>query len=243
MGSRPNLPRAARFPASSLEALADLRREPGIAVILDGERTWVLWEDGDERIAHRVMAIPEVDLFEERGGEWFPLGGRLPAFGTPLDSERAVPLVRALSPQPVRPLGADEPAPSPVRLGLRRDDRPRAASAIRCRRSDLEAWADWATSAALRAVSVARAGDEVLVRGHPLPPIASAERFWGDRLLCPLGFRPDPGLPEPAILRALGVEDGDLLVIEADGCEIVAMEGFGPVSRAAIRRSGAEAAP
>src|SRR4051794_11822569 len=95
--------RAARIPAPALATLADLRREPGIGVIADGEHAWVRWEAGDPRLVLRLMAIPGAELFTLRDGLWYPAGGRLPRFGLPLDDAEAIPLHRAVTPRPVHP--------------------------------------------------------------------------------------------------------------------------------------------
>jgi hypothetical protein len=83
----------------------------------------------------------------------------------------------------------------------------------------------------------------VMLLGQRLPTMSEGEKFWGDRVLTPLGFRPEPDLPESALLVALGVDEGDLLVIEAEGCEVVPRDAFRPLSRAGFRLAVAEATP
>jgi hypothetical protein len=234
----------ASLPPPSLAVLADLRARGGITVTLAGGRAWVRWEPGDEAVLSRVFPVPGAELFARRDGLWYRPGRHLPSFGLPVDAdEAAVPLHRAIFPQPIRATAPDEAAPTPARLRLVRDDRERAASALRCGLEDLAAWAELATSAQLGASRAARAGDQVMLIGRPLPPIGGGERFWGTLVLVPLGFQAEPALPEPALRRALGVGDGEVLVLEADGFEAVPREAFRPLSRAGVRLAREGRAP
>ena len=53
----------------------------------------------------------------------------------------------------------------------------------------------------------------MMLLGQRLPTISEGEKFWGNRVLVPLGFRPAPALSESALLGALGVDEGDLLAL------------------------------
>ena len=236
-------PRAARLPASCLAALADLRREPGIGVILDGDHAWIRWQAGDEGLALRLMAIPGAELFTLRDGLWYPSGCRLPRFGLPLDAGASIPLHRAVTPRPVDPEAPGHVAIRPTMLGLARDPGVRPASAVVCELDDLGRWADGATTAGIESLSAAMCDGLAMVRGRILPPIAAGERFWGRAVLAPLGFRPDPILPERAILGALGVADDDLLILGPDGCEVVPRDAFRPLTRASVRLALAGGSP
>lgn len=226
--------RCARLPVAALASLAELRCRPDVLVTTAGDRAWVRWSSGGGPLLDRLMAVPGVELFARRDDGWFRLGDRLPAFDVPPE-DGTVPLHRAIVPARFVP----EPAPGevggPVALGLARDERPRAATALRCRLADLAGWAERATSAQVEALRAARSGDLVLLLGRRLPPIGGAERFWGDRLLVPLGFRPDPELAEPILLDALGAVDGERVLLDAAGAEVVPSAAFRPLGRAAVR--------
>ena len=99
----------------------------------------------------------------------------------------------------------------------------------------MRAWVDRATTRELASVQAARHGERVLLRGDRLPAIANAERFWGDGVLRPLGFRVEPDLPETAIRAAAAVSLNELLVLAADGAEAIPYEAFTPLTRAAAR--------
>jgi hypothetical protein len=138
-------------------------------------------------------------------------------------------------PRPVEPEAPGLIEPRPTSLGLSRDDRVRPASALFCDLDDLGRWADVATTAQIESLSAAVCGDRVLLRGRMLPTIAPDDRFWGRSMLAPLGFRPDPDLPERAIRVALRVSEDDLLIVGHDGCDIIPRDALRPLTRSSVR--------
>jgi hypothetical protein len=121
-----------------------------------------------------------------------------------------------------------------VALSLRRDERARATTAIRLALADLVNWAEHATSHALAELEGARAGETVVLRGKKLPAV-SGERFWGERVLCPLGFTADPALPESALAQALGLEEGEIALVSESGISALPVAAFAKLTRAAVR--------
>jgi hypothetical protein len=232
----------ASLPAAALPLLADLRVRPDVRVTFTEGRAWVRWEPGDGAVVQRVLAVRGADVFARRGGLWYRPGRSLPAFGIPAD-EGARPLLHVLSPAPVR---AEEvtPQPRPVRLGMVRDDWPRPAAALDCPLGELGRWADRATSRQLAALEAAIAdpaqgpgGPRVLLLGARLPPLADGVRYWGATVLVPLGFRPQPALPEGALREALGLGPGEWALLHEDGAEVMPRAAFRPVTRAGVRRA------
>ena len=225
---------AALIPAEGLSALAAVRCHGDVAVVLSGDRAWVTWPPGDAAVWHRLLAVPGVMFFEEREGRWYELGCRLPTFDLP-PSQDAKPLDRVLLPAPLAADAAPPFAESPVPLRIVPSDQLHPTTALRTTLSALQAWVDGATTQELAAVRAARCGERVLLRGEPLPAIPGAERFWGDRVLVPLGFRVEPDLPETAIRAAAEVSLNEKLIITADGAEAVPEEAFAPLTRAGAR--------
>ncbi|WP_435016011.1 hypothetical protein TA3x_003569 [Tundrisphaera sp. TA3] len=232
----------ARLPTSALGTLASLRREPGVMVLADGDVTWVAWRAGNARVLRCLLPLPGVALFIEQDGHWFPPGSPLPCFDAPDSLDGAIPLPRALTPEPVVPEPAPADLPPPARLALARDHRPRPTSALRCRVADLARWADTAPSAEIESARGARSGATALLLGASLPPIEGAERFWGRDLLVPLGFAPRPGWPEAWLRLALEVADDELALIGPDATvERIPRAAFRPLTRAGIRLALASA--
>lgn len=226
----------ARLPLAALPALARLRCLPGVTLRVDGDRAWLHWPAGDERVLRSVLPLAGVELYECRDGLWYSPGRHLPAFDVPAD-DRGQPLDRVLFPAPVEPEPTPVPSLRPESLRLVRDARPRPATALRCTLPDLARWAETATTAGLSALAAARSGDRVLLLGRPLPALPGG-RLWGERLLVPLGFRPEPALPEATLLEALGVADDGLVVLGAEAAEVLPRAAFAPLTRAGVRLAG-----
>jgi hypothetical protein len=123
------------------------------------------------------------------------------------------------------------------RLRLVRDTRPQKATALFCDLHLLTRWAETATSAALAGLQGACLGNKVLVRGQHLPSLAGAERFWGSRVLIPLGFRPEPDWAESALAEALGLGSGELILLGQGSAVVVPENVMGRLCRASVRRA------
>ena len=232
--------RLASIPTGALSLLAPLRGEAGVAVRRDGDRTWITWEAGDERVLGRLLAVPGVVWYVERDGRWHPRDAALPAFDVPPLGDAAVPIARAIGPGPVEPAPVPDPSAElgTIRLRLVRDGRPRPTAGLRCAVADLHRWADAVPSAEIAAVRAARSGDRAALLGAALPSIPGAVRFWGRDVLVPLGFAPAPEWPEPLIRRAAGADaEVDALVWVGDDAvvELIPRDAFAPLTRAGVR--------
>lgn len=229
----------ARIPRESLDAVAALRCTSGIEVIEDGAHCWLRWEPGNDDVLRQVLPLPGVSLFVRRGLHWHPHDSRLPGAGPP--DRDARPLDGLLAPDRIQPIAADTKKPEPVRLQLVRDDVPRTVTALECALAELSQWAETATSPQIARLRGALSGQRVLLRGERLPLLGRAAgsipavRFWGRRLLVPVGFRPEPALPESAWPAVLRLESDELALLRADSVTIVSASVLVPLSRAAIR--------
>jgi hypothetical protein len=224
----------ARLPAAALPALAGLRCLPGLAVRLDGAHAWLHWPPAEERVLRSLLPLPGIELYERREGLWYRPGRHLPSFEVPGEAG-GQPLEHVLFPEPVEPEPPPTPALRPDAIRLARDGKARPATAMRCGLAALAHWAETATSARLAGLRAARRGANVLLLGRRLPALAAGRRLWGERLLVPLGFRPEPALPEKTLLEALRVGVGELVVLDANGAEVVPADLFRLLSRAAVR--------
>jgi hypothetical protein len=228
------------LPATALPHLGPLRACGHLSALREGERLWLFWPAGETELARAILAIGGAELFLRRGSTWHRPGEHLPVFHVP-DSREARPLSSILFPAPVTPVSSGPPAWRPAPLVLVRDGTPRPASALRAASRVLRQWADVATSRQLEKVQAACCGDEVVLRGE-LPPLPGA-RFWGGRVLLPLGQRIEPDLAEGVLASALGLQAGEVALWTAEGVEVLAAEAFGPVSRAGMRLAGEEVRP
>jgi hypothetical protein len=224
----------ASLPLAALPALAAVRCVPDVSVAMVGERAWVRWPPGRAEVLVCVAALVGVELYEPRDGQWYRPGQHLPAFGLPIPAPSR-PLAQVLVPAPVQPeLVPDLTLPS-VKLRLVRNVRPRPATALWGSLSALRKWADRAPTAELVAVCAARCDGRVLLLGRRLPPLPGAERLWGERVLIPLGYQPEPALPESALLEALQGTADELVVLTTDGAEMLPRSALQPLTRSGMR--------
>jgi hypothetical protein len=217
-----------------LAALAPVRDRGEVRVTLVGDFVWVRWPPGQADVVRCLLPVPGVEFFTHRDGLWFGFGSRLPSDVTaPSDGGRPVSAV--LFPAKFEPTLPAVESGSPVRLGLVRGGEPHAATALACPLLDLAKWADGATTAELAAVRAARSGGHTVLLGSRLPPIASGTRFWGTDLVVPIGFRPDPDLPPTALRTAVGADDGEIVLLDHDGANLIPKAAFEPLTRAGLR--------
>jgi hypothetical protein len=245
-----------------LASLADLRGRAQMRVTLAAGRAWIWWQaDSDvtpDLVARRIMPLEGAELFTRRGGQWYRLGERLPAFGIPSGALVAgVSLDRIVIPAKIsgeRPAG-NLPERMVVRVVPYDSPQHHPATAMRTSIDELADWADWATASQLsclrgawRSTASEEAGTaEALVLGDPgtLPLLRGSTRFWGADLLVPLGFRVDPELPATSIRQVVGAGQDDLVLMDQKGHELIAREAFEPLTRIGIRlaREGARSGP
>jgi hypothetical protein len=230
---------AARLDARHLPFLAPLRGRADVRVHLLDDTAWVRWPAGAPEVARCLLPAPGVCFFAQRGGRWFPFGSRLPTADAPPPGD-GVPLASVLVPGGFEPHAAEPPAGSPVELRVVRGGGAQPASAVMCSLAALGQWADAATTAELAAVRAARCDDRAVLLGAKLASVPGVTRFWGTDLLVPLGFRPDPDLPPAALREALGVTAGELVLLTADGADVIPRAAFEPLTRAGVRLALAE---
>lgn len=234
---------AARIARSRLSVLAPLRDHPDLRVALnqsDGT-AWLRWTKPDPEILRLLRPIPGIELYSHESGHWRPFGSLLPAESAPPALGDMASLCAVLQPRPV--------APEPPRESWKVDalrlvpaERPRPSSALLAAGRELIAWADVALTSELDPLQAAWSGDRILLVGHRLPWVVGT-RFWGSRILTPLGLEPDPLLPEPMLAEAVGLESEELALLFPDGsgprfqllAEVVPREALRPLTRAGLR--------
>lgn len=233
---------AASLPADALSALAELRTRPKLTMAMATERIWLRFPAADAAVLRVILPLPGLDLYERRGDAWYRFARSLPSFDFPEKLENR-PLNEVLFPGPLDALSPPAAREAPESLRLIADPYPRPASAARCLIADLARWADKVPAARLAQLEAVCRGDEILVRGRRLPPLARARLYWGRTVLIPLGRRPEPDVPEQVLREAFGVEPFELILWEVERVEALDSAMLQPLSRAAIRLACAEAAP
>jgi hypothetical protein len=217
----------------SLPGLAGVRIRPGVRVRDVDGRLWLWWSAGDVEVLKSVLPLPGVELFARSEGLWYRTGRRLPSTQVP-DESAARPLSSVLTPAPVTPQDAALTVEC-IPLGVARDAHPRPATMLRSKIDHFARWAETATTRQLEALEAAYGGEDVLLRGERLPPLAGAERWWGADVLIPLGFRPEPDLAGEVLRQVMGLAPGEVALLTDLGAEVVPAGAFGPVTRAGVR--------
>ncbi len=224
----------ARIPATALLSLAAVRTAPGVQAWRVDDSVWLHWDAGDDTILRCVLPIPGVELFARRGDHWYRPGHSLPSFDVP-DRIDGRALAQIVIPTPLAPVASTTGKPLPVRFQLTADGVPRPTTALRCPLSELAKWAGDATSRQLKAVQAAMCEGDAVLLGRKLPMLPGATRFWGRSVLVPLGFRPEPNLPESTLRDALRLASVELAILDADGIDVIDQSVFAPLTRAAAR--------
>ncbi len=226
------------IPAHALALLAPLRDVAGVTVALDGSRARVAFPSGARAVLERLLCAPGVELYERRENAWHRAGSSLPAFE--LDTRGSfIPLARALTPSHVEAEIAPQLRVTPVALTLARSEKPRECTAALYDLRALCAWADMASSRVIESFRAAMQGERVLVLGANPPWLDGAQRFWGERVQCPLGFELTPQAPESAICESLGLREGEIVVVGENGADVVPAGAIAQLTRAGIRLAAA----
>jgi hypothetical protein len=225
---------AARLRAANLAALAPVRNRQDVRIFRAGEVAWVRWAAGGLEIVRCLHPVAGVTFFTCRDGQWFPLGSRIPVEDRPPDGD-GLSVAAVLVPGQFEPTAPGATVRAPVVLRVVRGGEPKPVTALACTLDGLAAWADRTTTRALEAVRAARAGDRVVLLGAAVPSIPAAQRYWGDDVLVPTGFRPEPDLPYRVIREAAGAATDELLLLDEAGAEMIPRAVFEPLTRAGVR--------
>ncbi len=225
---------AASIPLAAAAALGPVRHRAEVRVQPDGDRLWVRWPVGRADVVRCLLPVSGVVFLVPRGGVWFPFGSRVPTADGPPDGDGR-PVAAVVAPARFVPVVPAEMTAAPVVLRVVRGGEPKPASALVCALADLAGWVDTATSAELAAVRAARAGGRIVLRGAKLPVVSVATRFWGDDVLVPVGFRPEPDLAPDVIRAAVGADADDLVLLDETGVDLIPKAAFAPVTRAGLR--------
>jgi hypothetical protein len=229
------------IPAHALALLAPLRDVAGVTVALDGSRARVAFPAGQQAVLERLLCAAGVELYARAENLWHRAGSSLPAFG--LDTQgQFMPLARALVPVRIETELAPPLKPAPAALKLARSEKPRECTAALCALTKLAAWADMASTRVIESFRAAWQGERVLLMGANPPWIDPGQRYWGECVLCPLGFELAPDIPESATCEALGLREGDIVIVSENGGDVVPGSAFAQLTRAGLRMAAKERA-
>jgi hypothetical protein len=224
----------ASIPVHSLAGLAGIRELRDVSVMVVNDRAWLHWQSDDARIVRSLFPIAGARLYAEREGVWYQHGRHLPAFDVPRWTD-ARPLNQVLTPAPVQALPSPPFTARRIAVTLVPEDQPRPTTALHCHARELAHWADNIPSRRLQSLRAARRDGRILLLGSQLPAIRDSHRFWGKMLLVPLGYRPDPNLPDKTIRDSLGLADDEFLLLDREQAETIPRTAFRPLTRAQLK--------
>lgn len=227
--------RAARVPKTALAALAPLRQLTGVQIVEAADEAWIVWEGNMPALIGSLLPASGVVLYRRDEQNWRPIRDALPDFAVPFEGP-PVAISRAVLPGKVLPSAPPDQRFGRVDVKLVPSAQPRPVTAIRCVAHRLLCWAEKATSLEIGEVSGAVCGETVWLRGKSLPFLPESARFWGELVLTPVGFRPDPDWPEGPLRQAAQVNDDEILVLSPNGPEALPASAFQPLTRAAVRK-------
>ncbi len=225
---------AAQLPQEHLAALAAVRNFADVRVLLEDGVAWVCWPAGRGEVVRCLLPVPGVVFYSQRAGAWARFGHLVPTDDAPPATE-GKPIAEVLVPARFEQIPLNTALPAPVVLTVVRGGSPKPATALICTIAELAEWADTATTAELARVRGARTGDRVALIGEQLPTILRAKRFWGRDVFVPVGFRPEPNLPTPALLAATGTTPKEFLFLDETGADVIPRGAFEPLTRAGVR--------
>lgn len=227
---------AALVPLGSLSSLANLRTVGDVSVVVSDRVAWVSWDSTAEKIITTLLAVPGAEYFSKRNDRWHRFGETLPAFDVP-PAGKSIPLERFLFPAPVTPIPPEAIVSERVLCRLVSSTVAAPTTAMRCDLIALKPWMETATSFELSSVRACLCDSRAFLLGSTLPWIETGERFWGNEVLIPLGYRPDPDWSEAALREAAGVARDQILVLGHEDIELIPRETLEPLSRARWREA------
>lgn len=226
------------FESFTVRLIGRLRGLPGIFAYADRQFLWLRGDAMSEGISQTLRSLPAAERFQISGDN------QLTAWDETVPREQLpdatwVPLVRWIDLQlPMAAFAA--PVKERVPLVLVRSDVPRDTNLLR---TNWSTWYDYATSAPqirLNQCSFALSdGQEVLVRGAVIPPLAGERFAERHGVAIPVGFRLEPELEGETLRSALELQTGELAVFHQDGSmEVVPESAFVHATRSAVRLTG-----
>jgi hypothetical protein len=229
----------ATFSWSHVPALGPVRNLPGLTLARIGDRAWIRWQAGNEHILEQVLSLPGVILFSHHDSHWRRFGCQLPAFDVPETADYQS-LHQMLTPDSFQTEKPPDLELKPTKLALVPDDRPRPTTAALYSLPRLACWIEQVPTPRLNGIQAAHWGNQALLLGDRLPLLQDSERFWGSAVLTPLGYRPDPLLPEGALREALAISESKLVLWRQDGVETVDRRAFAALTRSGVRLAAQE---
>jgi hypothetical protein len=222
--------------------LAALRLMGDVEVLVEAGAVWLRGPDLTDALDLATRKLSGAKRFSVgEAGELTPLGARVPTHRLP--EGRWTPLSQhVVAEAPVAALAGR--APRAVALRLVRSGVEQPANVLV---TDLATWHAYATAAPrVRLAPLSFAADSqgrIVVRGQPLPPIASKLLVESCGVAVPCGYGWEPPVAAEVVRSALGLGEGDLAILDPGGtARIIRQDCFVAAGRSAVRLTAGEIA-
>lgn len=223
------------LPADKYTALGAVRCLPGLMAAADEKHIWLRGIAVAEKPNPLLLQLPALHtwLLDDQE-QLFPVGGL-----TPVATLKKLSWTRLPEFLPVvLPVSAMPAAlPLPLPLQLIPCATPQNSDALLTTFTTWYNYGETAPKARLQALSfAASANHQVLITGHPLPPIPGKEYVLQAQLLLPAGYSFAPAGIAAIVARQLNPAPSELLLFHTDGTwEHIPATAFVKGSRSAIR--------
>lgn len=227
----------------ALRSLSHLRAQSDLLAHHAEGRIWLRWPARLRSITQLIQALTDAKLLHPRAWGWCE-GSSGFAVETP-DLTIFQPLAVVIHPQAL-PEGdgahrSNLPAAAKVELSIIPSTQQHPASAVLLPLTRLYALLRATPETLWKHLGVAWHKQQALVRtsvGQALRldvPPQNSQRFWGERVLVPLGWQLSVDAAEPVTLRLIGAKANEIALVQHKGISLIPEACFAPASRAGLR--------
>ena len=233
-------PWAVVLPIASAQALAPLRRKPGLLVSVHEDRIWLRSASLDPPLRQELLSLPALERdFVDDEEQLTPWSKITPHAQVPAGAWMELADWAILS---LPRSGWPGERPQKARLRLIRGFHERPARALLC------SWGTWAAYAAtapqVRIAGLAfvvNSAEQVIVRGESLPPLPGQRLTDDDGILVPAGWTWSPNVDAGIVREVFGLQEGESAVwLASDVWERIPADAWVAATRSAVRETARE---
>lgn len=226
--------------AAEAASLGQVRAIPGLKVGVQGNRIWLRGIPAMEDVDLRIQQLPALERYELKGDEQlFRMGKSTPIAYLPRLEWQEIRSYLALE-LPVAAFAGR--SMEVLDVGLVPSGREENPVAMTCALAHLQAWAEAAAEARIRALRMACDLDgQAWVMGHPLPSIPGTTYWSCQGLLLPGGWELEHPILAPVLVAQMNPAKDSLVVVQGRGidteCTCIPLDFFVAATRSGIRLS------
>lgn len=227
---------AIQLPRDQAHHLGALRLQPGFTICEQQDSVWVRVSNLPEESENTFASLPGVRYNVAADLQLTRVDQRTPSGWLPQGDW--LPLAQWLRVEIDSP-GYSGKQSAKAQLQLVRSESPAEANLLLTTSACWRAYAIAAPIVRLNALSFAMtAGDQLVIRGTPLPPISGTRFIEQQGVAAPAGWIWSPQLDADVIAGVLGIETNDVALLKEDGSwDHIKADDFIQATRTAVRAS------